>query len=86
MDALIEINSKIIALSKNAGMSQRNIALHLSVAHSTAYQLLRYQAAFKTTVVNRNGKCGSKRKSRPVDDQNLFRESKINPQLTSSKL
>ena len=72
MDVTIENRSKIIALSKSAGMSQRNIVLQLGITQSTVCRVLKYQAAFNTLVANRKVKYGRKRKSSSVDDRNLL--------------
>ena len=83
MDLTPRKRAKIVALSKHAKKSVREIGKELGIPKSTVGRIVKRSNDYDDVTVKRRGRCGRKRKTTARDDQMIIRNSVKNPRKTS---
>ena len=86
MDLTPRKRAKIVALSKHAKKSVREIGKELGIPKSTVGRIVKRSNDNDDVTVKRRGRCGRKRKTTARDDQMIIRNSVKNPRKTSVDL
>ena len=86
MDLTPRKRAKIVALSKLAKKSVREIGKELGIPKSTVGRIVKRSNDNDDVTVKRRGRCGRKRKTTARDDQMIIRNSVKNPRKTSVDL
>ena len=86
MDLTPRKRPQIVALSKHARMSVREIGKELGIHKSTVARVVKRSNDSDNVTIQRQGRCGSKRKTTARDDQMIMRNSIKGPRKTSGDL
>jgi len=83
MDLTPRKREQIVALSKHAKKSVREIGKELGIHKSTVGRVVKRSNDSDNVTVQRQGRCGRKRKTTARDDQMIMRNSIKDPRKTS---
>jgi len=86
MDLTPKKATQIVALTKHAKKSVREIGKELGIPKSTVGRIVKRVNDNDDVTIRRQGRCGRKRKTTARDDQMIMRNSIINPRKTSVDL